>query len=420
MASALVTLLIGVSGEAATPAAPPRPLRTAPWPIYPLGLYGRRDIALVADTLNAGFPLLVDWPDPPLPGDPPPPVLDPPFVAPPGPGYSNCDARDAASFDQGFHASWFDVRVNSSLQQVAERTIFTLDTGDSAFTGMIAVYRDAVPPAFDRSAPTLPTNLIACNRGKAASTSSSLAVPAFVSFIADPGHTYYAEVAAQTNFFYSQEYLYLRALDVQAPAVRIQTNDQNLAEPGTETSFDVAWPDAGSGVDDSAVTTSVTTLSGSRLLSTLVDLCHGVSDANLVLAPGRFCRGRDTLRVRWPLGTAAVAGRVEIDATDRAGNRGVASLRVSVRDRTPPEVTVRALKSVGRKAWMTASCSEPGTLIVTLYGPGPDRTSVATVRAGKPAKAAFSRLRSGFYLVEFACKDASRNRAAAYRGLLIS
>ncbi len=415
LASLPLALSVGAVGHAATQPSPSRPLHATPWPIYPLALDGRRDVALPATTLNASFPLSVEWPDAASP------LVDPPFVAPPQPGFSNCDARDTSTFDYGYHASWFDVRANSTLQTVAERTIFTLDTGDSAFTGMIAVYRDAVPAAFERGVSALPTTLIACNRGKAISTSSSLAVPAFVSFVAEPGHSYYAEVASQTNFAVGGTlWLYLRALDVQPPSVRIQTNDQNLAQPGTETSFDVAWPDAGSGVDDSTVAASVTTLLGSKLLTTLVDQCHGVPDTNLRLAPGQFCRGRDTLRVRWPLSATAVTGRVEIDATDNAGNRGTASLRVNVRDRTPPEATVRTLKSVGRKAWVTVSCSEPGRLIVTLYGPGPDPRAAVAVRAAKATKVAFTRLRSGFYLVEVACVDLAQNRAATYRGVLIA
>jgi hypothetical protein len=216
-------------------------------------------------------------------------------------------------------------------------------------------------------------------------------------------------------------------LDAQPPAVQISTPDQNQAQPGELMTFDVVWTgvaaDTGSGVpsNGSTATVRVTTNSPSGTPLATLRRAAGCPTVDTPGTPGigEYCLAHDTLKVRWPAGSTIVKGRVDLAATDLAGNLGTASLTLTVRDRTAPTVSFKKVKSVGRTATVTASCNERGHLWVHLFGPGPERKAVRSIAAGRAGTLRFTRLRSGFYLIQVQCEDLSKNRGNAFRGLLV-
>ncbi len=347
---------------------------------------------------------------------------DPPFVRPPDTTASNC-AADVASYQSGQQVTrtlWYQIVPTMTAITFPERTEVSLDTAQTAFQGAIEVFNS--PPAPWTAGDPAPGNIVACGLGP---TSTA---PAYVSFIALPGVTYYALVGSLTSG--GTFYLNIRETDVQAPKLNVGVNSL-LPGLGDVTRFTVTASDAGllaARPADVAVTFKRLTPAASGQPLTDAGACSGADPGR-----GTFCKTTNAngeltgVSVGWP--NVPGNGTVSVIAADRAGNVSTAGYTLHIRDRKAPTVwSVRAVPYSGARGHVTALCSEAGFMHVEI------RDGNGRLRGGKSGSITLRRLSStrfrgswtsrrpvghGFFTVEVQCVDQAQNKSSRFSFLYV-
>jgi hypothetical protein len=350
---------------------------------------------------------------------------DPPLLKPTSQGdvspFSNCrsaaevlaDPTNPAQYAQ--RTVWYEITQDGFGAPFDQRTLVTVDTMNSNLSNSLTssaaaleVFAGAdVPPAFDRVAPVLPTNVVACDL-----ISSTLPGPAVVSFVAQPGQRYFliAGIAPGSPGSGGNLRLAMRLLDIQAPVVSISLNQPS--NPSGVFRYTISSP--GAVRKDPLVVEQKRP--GKPVLKIRRALLTDCDDAHMMHRVGQYCTAGDVVRVRWrnvatpPPGQEF--GTVSASYTDRAGNIGRNSLQTQLRDREPPRLSSNTTARWTRRGrlFVTATCFKgPGTIEVQV---GAAKKHVQTIPLNSQTmrlKRAFPEVRRRTTFVHVICRDLSKN-----------
>jgi len=295
---------------------------------------------------------------------------------------------------QGSDTVFYRLRQNDG-GPLRERTLVTLDTTDTSYSTAIVVFKAAV----DRPIPE--STVIRCERanlvGGAATTT----------FVTEVGFDYFVEIASVGGV--GTMNLFVRATDVQPPMLTL-TASPALGSPNGTTTFTVVETEDGSGKSTGGFDWKAyfTPDGGTR------------TERPVLVAPEG-----DEATVRWPPGTVPGQGEVVVRKWDVAGNVGRASVRIRVRDRTPPTITQSGYRreTARRRIAAWIRCDEAGTASITLRASGsrPKFARALKVRKGVRRTVVFRAVRvPSVFQLEYTCEDRAANTSATrYRVDLI-
>ena len=338
---------------------------------------------------------------------------DPPLVQPvPSSGlqpFSNCPDRALIRGDPTLpdwyaqRTVWYEITTDASGAPFTQETLVTIDTGGSAFGAALEVFSGSGPPvAFNRNAPVLPTNVVACDR-------NTSAVPSVVSFIAKPGLRYFLMAGvAPVSSSNGNLRLSMRILDIKAPVVTI------LLEQ-TPDAGDVFEYTVGAGDRDAPTGLSVTQQQEGHdpVKLTRVGLGSKCDTAHMKNRIGRYCVLGTSVLVRWRGVNKEPKwlGRVVASFTDRAGNVGVNSLRTQLRDREPPRLGKTTAHWTRRgRLYVASTCTGgPGTITVEVGAARKRVGSTTFTRSTMRMRKAFPRVTRRTTFIHVVCKDRSKN-----------
>jgi hypothetical protein len=361
-----------------------------------------------------------------------PPLLAPlPAVAGGLPPDSSCTDRQSVQNDPtnpNWYATrtvWYEITQDSRGAPFNQSVLVTVDAAGSSFATALQVYQGSGPPArFTRGVSPLPGRdklgnpiIVACDEG----TINQGPVPAAVSFVAQRGTRYFLMAGVAPNVSPGTNLrLSMRYLDVSAPPVTVRSLDAVFPDVSQVFSYQVSSADASANPRKGGV--SVQQIHGQSKVP-LLKLGVGASDCDAKAVapyPGRYCVDDNpkspNVFVRWrSIKAPGDTGQVTASFVDAAGNVGVNSLSLPVRDRKPPVIS-----GAPRVRW-----SRKGRLFVsTRCTGGPGRIRVEVTTGGKPAlagqkafrtrhtmilKQAFKKVRRKTLFVHIVCFDQSNN-----------
>jgi hypothetical protein len=377
---ALVALAAACACAVAVPPAfaapPPNDTPAGAYDLVPANNIGNRNVPRYSDATGASFAAQnIDVTE--ATSAPDDPLLQTPNVED-----SDCNNLPTS----GYRTVFYKIRLQ-------ERHALTIDTAGSQAPTILGLYEEGVSAA----------TLVSCARGNLVDSQTAL------TYVTRPGTTYFLEVAGTTPAAGPTKVnLFMRATDVQPPVLTITAN-QGDAQPGKRALFGLsATPDAGSGDDPAAMPVWTITFTPDGTSAPVELEATPVVDTN----------GYE-VRVQWPGGRAGW-GQARVTLTDRAGNVGSNTLKVRVRDRTPPTFSGRTERQrSGYRAdhrrnivWAWARCTERGWVQFQLLGPRRGRVTPKVPRAGVRKVVRWTKLPPGGYLLTYRCRDAAGNWSA--------
>jgi hypothetical protein len=410
---------------------PPNDVRTPPDRVSKIYVrdFDMTGVRLKADRVTGGQ---ID-PEPGYTGTPndtgDPPLLQPLPAAIDGPQpASTCPPRGLVASDPtnpNYYATktlWYEITADATGAPFNQSVLVTIDSGGSTFAAALQVYQGSGPPAaFTPGVSPLPGRdafkrpiIVACDAG----TVNQGVVPAVVSFVAQRGLRYFL-MAGVAPTLPSGSFLRLsmRYLDVSAPPVTVKSTDTNPPDVTQVFSYQVSSPDKTAEQRSNGV--SVQQIHGTKKvgLAKLRVAASGCTEALVAHNVGRWCQDDHfQVFVRWrPITETGDTGQVTASWEDKAGNVGVNSLSLPVRDRKPPVISGSPRVRWSRKGRLFVSTRCTG-------GPGKIRVEVTT--GGKPAlagqktfrtrhtmilKQAFKKVRRKTLFVHIVCLDQSKN-----------
>jgi hypothetical protein len=420
--AALVTGAVLASGVQAASAMPPNDVRSSASKIF-IRDANMTGVRLKAERTNhtglidPEFPFLTGTPDDS--GDPP--LTKPLPSADELQPASTCWPRASVTADPSnatWYATrtvWYEITPDDTGAPFNQSVLVTVDSAGSSFASALQVFEGSGPPGKFVPGTSLPTNNIACDM--VTNVSQGL-VPAVVSFVAKRGLRYFVEAGvAPTGSAGSTLRIAMRYLDVTAPSVTVRSDSAAL-DASEVFAYNVSTTDGLAKQRGVAVQQIHGTPKPGDALSKLKVRAEDCNDRKILGHPGFWCQDKGgNIFVRWrPVRAPGDSGRVTASYADPAGNIGVNSLTLSVRDRKPPVIS-----GSPRVRW-----SRKGRLFVATRctgGPGSIRVEVTT--GGKPARAgadkvfrtrktmilkqAYKKVRRKTLFVHITCFDQSKN-----------